>query len=70
MRVNGPGDVLLYDGELARVIDISDGRAIILEFVADTAPCPTCHQVRRVHVLEESRLFQNRARPVETLVVS
>lgn len=60
------GDVLLYEGELARVIGIGQGRTVVLEF-PDAEPCPSCHTEKRVHLLEDSRLFQDGVQPVQTI---
>lgn len=60
------GQVLRYDGELVEVIGIADGRTVIMAPVG--APtCPACQHTRQLQVLEDSSLFQEHARPVETL---
>lgn len=66
VRVNRPGDVLLYDGELAEVIGIGEGRSITLQFIRKET-CPTCGSEPRLHLLEHSPLFQDHAEPVGTI---
>lgn len=65
-RVTEPGAIVLYEGELARVIAIATGRTITLELI-EKEPCPTCGELRRVQLLEHSPLFQERVQPVETV---
>jgi hypothetical protein len=65
-RVEEPGALLLYEGQLARVVGIATGKTIILELVEHSA-CAECGAPARIHVLEDSRLFQEKAEPVPTV---
>lgn len=65
-RVDEPDTILLYDGKLARVVGIAEGRTIILQFL-DEQPCPTCGSEPRMHALEHSPMFQDHVQPVPTL---
>lgn len=65
--VTNPATILLYDGRLARVIAIGEGRTIHMEFL-DEEPCARCGRSDHLAVLEHSRLFQDHADPVETVV--
>ncbi len=66
VRVSEPGELLLYDGELFRVVGIAEGRSIILDPVEES-PCGRCEQPRRLHMLEHSPLFQDHVEPVKTV---
>lgn len=65
-RVDEPGTVLLYDGKLARVIGIAEGRTIIMQFVDDDT-CQTCGHEPGLNVLEHSPRFQEHVEPVSTI---
>lgn len=65
-RIESPGAVFRYDGELVRVIALSEGKAIIFESL-EKKPCPCCNRPFRFDLLERSPLFQDGAEPVETL---
>jgi hypothetical protein len=65
-RIESPGAVFRYDGELVRVVGIGDGRSIKFESL-EKPPCPCCHRSFRFDLLERSSLFQDRTEPVETL---
>lgn len=65
-HVTQPGALVLYDGELTRVVGIATGRTLTLEYVEHSA-CHACGEARRVHVLEDSPLFQEKAEPVPTV---
>lgn len=66
IRINEPGVVLLYDGRLARVIGIAEGRTICLRFVEE-APCATCGHQPGIDLLEHAPLFQDHVQPVATV---
>ena len=61
-----PGTVLIYDGELMRVVGIGEGRTIHMRSL-ERDPCPTCHRPMDVELLEHSNLFQEKAQAVPTL---
>lgn len=59
--------VLRYDGKLVEVIAMhTEGRMLVLRPVSGAA-CPTCGSHGDIHVVEHSRLFQERAEPVQTV---
>lgn len=60
-------DVVTYEGELYEVVAISDRRTVILAPIGKS-PCPACGDRGHVHLVEESRLFQNGVHPVSTVV--
>lgn len=66
MKRAEPGVVLLWNGELMRVIAVTDRRTITLA-KPNELPCVTCGVLDRVHVVEDSPLWQNNARPVQDL---
>lgn len=68
MKTAGLGALLTYEGRLVRVIGIAEGRTLLLRPVEEV-PCPTCRSEGVIHVLEQSRLFQDHAQPVETMGV-
>ena len=60
------GSLLLYDGELVRVVGITEGRTICLEYV-ERSPCARCNEPLRLHLLEHAPLFQDHVEAVYTL---
>lgn len=60
------GALLLYDGRLARVLAIAEGRTITLEFLEE-GPCPTCGNPSRLELLEHAPLFQEHIAPVRSI---
>lgn len=65
-HISEPGSLLLYEGQLARVVGIATGKTLVLELVEHSA-CVHCGAPARIHVLEDSRLFQDKAEPVPTV---
>lgn len=65
-RITQPGTILVFDGKLARVVGIGEGKSLHLEFIGEE-PCGTCgHQPGDV-LLEHAPLFQNGAHAVLTV---
>lgn len=67
-RVENPGAVVLYEGRLARVVSIGEGRTITLHPI-DATDCPVCGVTPLVVLLEHSPLFQERVEPIETVAI-
>lgn len=44
VRVKNPGDLVMFKGEVARVVGIADGRTLTLDFI-ERDGCPTCGEV-------------------------
>jgi hypothetical protein len=65
-RVSEPGAFLVFDGRLARVVGIAEGRTIHMQFVEED-PCPACGHQPGADVLEHSPLFQKGAEAVPTI---
>jgi hypothetical protein len=65
-RVAGPGAIVLFEGKLARVVSVAEGRTVELELLDET-PCSHCGSGSRRHLLEHSPLFQHHVRAVETV---
>lgn len=60
------GALLLYDGRLARVLAIAEGRTITPEFVEEDG-CPTCGAPSRLELLEHAPLFQDHVTAIRTI---
>lgn len=63
--VERPGQVFVYNGVLAEVVGIGEGKTISFVIVGEP-PCPTCGH-NQMHLLEQSPRFQDNARPADTL---
>lgn len=66
MKRASVNDLLMYDGELVRVVAVADRKTLVLEPVEDDE-CPQCGSCGRIHVVEDSPLFQDKAEAVSTL---
>lgn len=60
------GMVVRYDGKLAEVYAIGEGRTISLRFIGEDA-CPTCGRKAGVSHLEHAPLLQDKLEPVSTV---
>lgn len=60
------GKVVMYEGKLARIYSVAEGRVVGFRFVEEP-PCPTCGHEPGADVLTHSPLFQSNVRPVPTL---
>lgn len=60
------GMFVMYDGKLAEVFGIGDGRTIHLRWVGEDA-CPTCGCFAGVSLLEHAPLLQDKLEPVRTV---
>jgi hypothetical protein len=60
------GMIVRYDGRLAEVQAIGEGRTITLRFVGED-PCPTCKREATVSLLEHAPLLQDKLEPVDTV---
>ncbi len=60
------GDYLLWKDKLHRVDIIANGKMIGMRPIP-CVPCPTCGEEPFFEVLEDSPLFQENAKPVETI---
>jgi hypothetical protein len=60
------GMVVRYDGHLAEVYAIGEGRTISLRYIGED-PCPTCRRPTGVSLLEHAPLLQDRIEPVATV---
>ena len=60
------GMVVRYDGKLAEVYAIGEGRTISLRFVGED-PCPTCGRPAGVSLLEHAPLLRDKLEPVRTV---
>ncbi len=64
-------DIFYWKGNLARVIGYTSGRTFISIEMLDPDRCPHCHgylEKRQFDVVEGSPLFEENAKPVETIV--
>lgn len=60
-------DYFLWKGVLVKVVYINEGkRSIGFEAVVSTV-CPTCHQSIQYDIIEDSPLFQENAKPINTI---
>lgn len=57
-----------YDGKLAEVVAIGEGRTIHLRYVAEP-PCPGCGRPAGVDLLEHAPLLQDHVEPVKTVAL-
>jgi hypothetical protein len=60
------GMVVRYEGKLAEVATIGEGRMIRLHFIGEE-PCPTCGHPAGISVLEHAPLLQDHLEPVRTV---
>lgn len=60
------GKVVEYDGKLARIISVAEGRTVHMRFVEEPE-CPTCGHQPGISLLTHSPLFQTGVRPAQTL---
>ena len=60
------GMVVRYEGKLAEVYAIGEGRTVSLRFIGEDA-CPTCGRSAGVSLLEHSPLMQDNLEPVATV---
>lgn len=60
------GMVVRYQGKLAEVVSIANGRTVGLQFVGEE-PCPFCKRSSGVELLEHAPLLQDHVEPVETV---
>lgn len=58
--------VVLYEGRLARIYGVSEGRTVHMWFVEEER-CMTCGHRPGADLLTHSRLFQNGVQPAPTL---
>ena len=66
MRRLDLGMVVRYDGKLAEVYAIGEGRTISLRYIGEE-PCPTCGGTAGVELLEHAPLLQDKLEPVSTV---
>lgn len=69
MRTAKLGDMLMWEGELAKVVGIAEGKNLIIE-IYEEEKCPRCKRSlgrKRFSVLEDSPLFQETAKAIQTL---
>lgn len=59
--------IVRYDGRLAEVVAIGEGRTISLRYICEE-PCPTCGRKAGVELLEHAPLLQDKLEPVSTVV--
>lgn len=60
------GKVVLYEGKLARIVGVGEGRTVHMRFVEEP-PCPTYGHQPGADVLTHSPLFQSNVQPAPTL---
>lgn len=60
------GMVVRYEGKLAEVYAIGEGRTIGLRYIGEDA-CPTCGSMAGVSLLEHAPLLQDKLEPVNTV---
>lgn len=60
------GMIVRYQGQLAEVQSIGEGRTVNLRFIGQDA-CPTCGRPAGVSLLEHSPLMQDNLEPVQTV---
>ena len=64
--VNEPNTLLYWNDELVKVVGISNGKVIHMSPV-NAQRCESCGVVKEISVIENSPLFQENAKPVETI---
>lgn len=60
------GQIVKYEDVVMEVIAIGHGRSVILRPI-NASPCRECGSLGDVHLLEQSRLFQDNVHPVKTV---
>lgn len=69
MKKAEPGDYLLWEGELVKVIGSSDSdRVVYMEYI-DKPKCQNCGEPydEQFSAIESSPLFQRNAEPINTI---
>lgn len=66
-RIEDVQAIVKYEGKLAEVVGIGEGRTIHMRFLGEP-PCPTCGHHPGLDLLEHSPLFQRLVKPVDTVV--
>lgn len=61
------GEYLLWEDEPMEIIGLSDEPEVILRPVGPDAPCPTCGELRRIHVRTDSLIWEQGAMPMPTI---
>lgn len=67
MKTANVEDILKWKGELVQVRATSTGKVIYMRPLADTEPCGVCGHATEYAVVEASPLFQQNAKPIDTL---
>lgn len=57
--------IVRYDGILAKVVAIGEGRTIQLAYIG-VDPCPTCGRGAGIELLEHAPLLRDKLKPVDT----
>lgn len=60
-------DYFLWEGKLCQVISINRGDKSIGFKEVGSKPCPTCGEEKWYDVIESSPLFQENAKPINTI---
>lgn len=60
------GDYLMWEGELSKIVGMTDRLTVIIQPV-NNIMCPTCGRVNQIHVVVDSPMFKDGAKPINTI---
>lgn len=62
------GAYLMWEGELSKIVGMTDRLTVIIQPVNENV-CPHCGERRQTHVVVDSPMFKDGAKPVNTIKI-
>jgi hypothetical protein len=67
-KIKSAGAIIRYKGKLCEVVGYTTDKVLFIREIG-AKPCPHCKEIKEYVEVECSPNFQERAEPVETLIV-
>lgn len=67
-KINSVGTILKYQGKLCEVISYATSKVIFIREIG-ARPCEKCGEIKEYAEIEASLNFQERAEPVDTIII-